>query len=136
MTARELARQADWRATAGKGEHHVPRHSPLIGFRPPTSLDDYTGLPYTDLVDIEFDDVKNVANLAKHGVSLALGAAVLSNLIGEVVDERRDYGEHRINAFGLVQGRLFACTYTIRNDARRIISVRRASRQEQCLWLS
>ncbi len=85
---------------------------------------------------IEFDDVKDAVNLAKHGVSLTLGAVVLASPIGEVVDDRWDYGEQRMNAFGLVQGRLFACTYTIRNDTRRIISVRRASRQEQRLWLS
>jgi uncharacterized DUF497 family protein len=87
-------------------------------------------------MDIAFDKVKDAANIAKHGVSLALGAVVLANLVGEVVDDRRDYGERRMNAFGLVQDRLFACTYTFRNDTRRIISVRRASRQEQRLWLS
>jgi uncharacterized DUF497 family protein len=59
------------------------------------------------VMDVEFDDVKDAANLAKHGVSLALGAVVLANPIGEVVDDRR-----------------------------RIISVRRASRQEQRIWLS
>ncbi len=85
---------------------------------------------------IEFDEAKNAANLAKHGVSLALGAVVLADPIGEIIDDRRDYGEQRMNAFGLVLGRLFACTYTIRKDTRRIISVRRASRQEQRLWLS
>jgi len=87
-------------------------------------------------VNIEFDDVKDATNLAKHGVSLAVGAVILANLVGEVVDDRQDYGERRMNAFGLVQGRLFVCTYTLRNDARRIISVRRASRQEQRIWLS
>jgi uncharacterized DUF497 family protein len=87
-------------------------------------------------VNIEFDNAKDAANLAKHGVSLALGAVVLANPIGEFIDDRRDYGEQRMNAFGLVAGRLFACTYTIRNDARRIISVRRASRKEQRAWLS
>jgi uncharacterized DUF497 family protein len=86
-------------------------------------------------VEIEFDDVKDAAILAKHGVSLVLGAAVLANPIGEVVDDRRNYGEKRINAFGMVEGGLLPRTYTIRNDARRIISVRRASRQEQRLWL-
>ena len=87
-------------------------------------------------MEIEFDDAKDATNLAKHGVPLALGAVVLENPLGEIVDGRRDYGEERINAFGLVAGRLFACTYTARNDVRRIISVRRASRQEQRLWLS
>jgi uncharacterized DUF497 family protein len=87
-------------------------------------------------VEIEFDDGKDAVNRAKHGVSLALGALILANPVGEVIDDRRDYGEQRMNAFGLVQGRLFACTYTMRNDTRRIISVRRASRQEQRTWLS
>jgi len=36
-------------------------------------------------VKIEFDDVKDAANLAKHGVSLALGAVILANAIGEIV---------------------------------------------------
>jgi len=87
-------------------------------------------------VEIQFDEAKDAANLAKHGVSLALGAVVLDNCIGDVIDDRRDYGETRINAFGLVAGRLFVCTYTPRHAMRRIISVRRASKQEQRLWLS
>ena len=87
-------------------------------------------------MDIEFDETKDRANRAKRGVSLALGAVVLQRSIGEIADDRRDYGEIRMNAFGLVQDRLFACTYTVRGEAVRIISVRRASRQEQRLWLS
>jgi uncharacterized protein len=51
------------------------------------------------------------------------------------VDDRRDYGEARINAFGLVEGRLFVCTYTMRGKVNRLISVRKASRQEQRTWL-
>ncbi len=85
---------------------------------------------------IEFDAAKDAANLAKHNVSLALGAIVLENPVGEVVDDRRAYGEVRINAFGWVGNRLFACTYTRRGDVRRIISLRRASKKEQVRWLS
>ena len=86
-------------------------------------------------MDIEYDPDKDAANLAKHGVSLALGVIVLENCIGEIVDDRRDYGEVRINAFGLVRERLFVCTYTMRNDTYRLISVRKANRQEQRTWL-
>ncbi len=85
-------------------------------------------------MEIEFDDAKDDANRAKHGLPLALGAVVLENLIGEVMDDRRDYGEVRINAFGLIAGRLYACTYTKRGSVYRIISLRKASRQEQRLW--
>ena len=85
-------------------------------------------------MEIEFDDAKDDANRAKHGLPLALGAVVLENLIGEVMDDRRDYGEVRFNAFGLIAGRLYACTYTKRGSVYRIISLRKASRQEQRLW--
>jgi uncharacterized DUF497 family protein len=97
-------------------------------------LYEHTGLPY--IMDVEFDEAKDATNVAKHGVSLVLGAVVLENRLGEVIDDRQDYGETRMNAFGLVAGRLFACTYTMRNGAARIISWRRASRQGQRLWLS
>ncbi len=52
------------------------------------------------------------------------------------MDIEFDPGETRINAFGLFNGRLFVCTYTVRDSAYRLISVRKASRQEQRTWLS
>lgn len=86
-------------------------------------------------MEFEYDLEKDAANVAKHGVSLALGVVVLENRIGEVTDDRRDYGEVRINAFGMVENRLFVCTYAMRNGTHRLISVRKASRQEQRIWL-
>jgi uncharacterized DUF497 family protein len=86
-------------------------------------------------MDIEFDPSKDAANREKHGVSLALGAAVLMGLVGEIVDDRRPYGEVRMNAFGMVQGRLYTCTYTIRENRIRLISVRKANAREQQRWL-
>ncbi|MDA8249483.1 MAG: BrnT family toxin [Rhodospirillales bacterium] len=85
-------------------------------------------------MEIEFDDAKDAANRLKHGVPLALGAVALESLIGETLDDRRDYGETRINAFGLIAGRLYVCTYTKRGPVYRIISLRKASRREQGLW--
>jgi uncharacterized DUF497 family protein len=63
-------------------------------------------------------------------------AVVLLNRLGEIGDDRRDYGEIRFNAFGLVNGRLFVCAYTMRGQTYRLISVRKASKREQRLWLS
>lgn len=87
-------------------------------------------------MDCEFDDAKDAANIAKHGVSLVLGATVLENRVGEIIDDRQPYGETRVNAFGLVADRLFVCTYTMRATAFRIISVRKANHRERRLWLS
>jgi uncharacterized DUF497 family protein len=86
-------------------------------------------------VDIEFDSTKDVANRLKHGLSLALGAAVLMNMIGRIEDDRHEYGETRFNAFGVVDQRLLVCTYTMREDTYRLISVRKGSKQEQRTWL-
>ncbi len=86
-------------------------------------------------VDIEFDTAKDVANRFKHGVPLALGAAVLMNMVGRIEDDRHDYGERRFNAYRLVDRRLLVCTYTMRGDTYRLISVRKASKQERRTWL-
>lgn len=85
-------------------------------------------------MDIEFDPDKDEINRLKHGVPLALGAEVLMNRLGQIDDERQNYGEARFNAFGLVNGRLFVCTYTMRGQTYRLISVRKASKQEQRIW--
>jgi hypothetical protein len=85
-------------------------------------------------MDVEFDAAKDEINRLKHGVSLVLGAEVLMNRIGQIDDDRRDYGEARFNAFGLVNGRLFVCSYTMRGPTYRLISVRKASKQEQRRW--
>ena len=85
-------------------------------------------------MDIEFDAAKDEINRLKHGVPLVLGAEVLMNRIGQIDDNRRDYGEARFNVSGLVNGRLFVCTYTMRGATYRLISVRKASKQEQRRW--
>ncbi len=87
-------------------------------------------------MDIEFDTVKDASNRTKHGVSLALGLLILEAALGSIIDDRQSYGETRANAFGLVAGRLYVCTYTLRGATYRIIPVRKASKKEQALWLS
>ncbi len=94
-----------------------------------------TASPYLSPVDFEFDPAKDAVNREKHGVSLVLGAAVLTNSVGEMLDDRHSYGEIRMNAFGLVKGRLYACTYTTRDGRIRLISVRKANTREQKRWL-
>jgi uncharacterized DUF497 family protein len=49
----------------------------------------------------------------------------------EYEDKRKDYGEKRFVVIGPIEGRVFAVVYTWRNERRRIISARRASRRER-----
>jgi uncharacterized DUF497 family protein len=85
-------------------------------------------------VEIEFDPAKDARPSAAMA-PMAFGAVVLANRIGEVEDARRDYGETRIKAFGLVEGVLFACIYTMRGEVFRILSVHRVREKEARRWL-
>ncbi len=80
------------------------------------------------MVDIEFDPAKDLANIAKHGVSL--GAAADFEIHAVVRDDRRAYDEDRFNAFGLLWGRFYCLTFAVRGDRVRAISLRRARAKE------
>jgi len=45
-------------------------------------------------------------------------------------DQRMDYAEPRMVAYGYIMGRLVVVVYTIRHDAIRMISMRKANRRE------
>lgn len=49
-------------------------------------------------------------------------------------DKRRDYGELCFNILGLVRGRLFHVTFTLRGETIWIISARKANPREQKLY--
>lgn len=82
-------------------------------------------------MDIEFDPAKDESNIAKHGVSLALAVEMDMETAKVVVDDRRDYGEQRFCAYGMIEDRMFAMTFTFRPPAVRVISLRKANKREQ-----
>ena len=47
-----------------------------------------------------------------------------------ITDDREDYGEPRFRAFGWMNGRLYMLAFTMRGDALRAISFRRANARE------
>ncbi len=81
-------------------------------------------------VRITFDQVKDAANLDKHGVSLALADELDWNAAVVWEDRRRDYGETRFVALAPHARRLFCVAFTQRAGMRRIISLRKANRRE------
>ena len=81
-------------------------------------------------MDIEFDPAKDAANIAKHGVSLALGASMDMESAVIDPDARREYGEERLNALGMIGDRLYAMTFTVRSVVR-IINLRKANARER-----
>jgi uncharacterized DUF497 family protein len=81
-------------------------------------------------VYIVFDPEKDATNLSKHGVSLAAAAQLDWDAALAWIDDRADYGELRTVALAPIGDRLFFVAFVDRDEARRIISLRRANRRE------
>lgn len=80
-------------------------------------------------MDIAFDPAKNKANIEKHGVSLTAAAAIEWDGALSWKDERQAYGEERMCAIAYIGDRLYYM-YVDRDQARRVISLRKANLRE------
>jgi len=83
-------------------------------------------------MDFEWDAQKNETNARRHGLSFDRAARVfLDPFRAFTIDDREAYGEERLTMYGQVEGILLAVTYTMRGNAVRIISARKATRRER-----
>jgi uncharacterized protein len=82
----------------------------------------------------EFDPAKDRNNLRKHRVDSATAARIWENFVFEWDDDRKDYGEQRIIALGIVDRRELVVVFTWRGSRRRLISARKANKDEQQLY--
>jgi uncharacterized DUF497 family protein len=84
-------------------------------------------------LEFEWDKAKAEANFRRHGVSFDLAEAVFRDPFAiERLDDREEHGEERFVIIGAAEGRVLlfvACTE--REERIRIISARRATRNEQ-----
>ena len=82
--------------------------------------------------EITFDPAKNAANIRQRGLPFLLAQEDFDWTTALVVeDARKDYGERRYRALGLIGGRLHAVVYTPRAGALHVISLRKANRREE-----
>lgn len=80
----------------------------------------------------EWDEQKAIGNLQKHGISFERAALAFSDALGiELIDDRQEYGEERIQLIARESGELLTIIYTERGSHIRIISARRASTHER-----
>lgn len=80
-------------------------------------------------MDIEFDPAKDAINIDKHGLSLAEFAGFDAEPV-IVADDRHDYGEERLRAFGRIDGCGHMIAFTMRGETMRLFSFRRAREKE------
>jgi uncharacterized protein len=80
---------------------------------------------------IEFDNAKNMANIAKHGVDMGRAADFDFETAKTSPDTRRNYGEDRVIALGFIARRLHVLVFTMRGQTLRVISLRKANSKER-----
>ena len=80
----------------------------------------------------EFDREKPEANTRKHGVSLKEATRIWE--VAHLEIAARTIDEPRSMVIGAIGGKLYACIYTMRGEAVRLISCRRARGKEVELY--
>lgn len=85
---------------------------------------------YYDNLMIEWDEAKRAANLAKHKTDFVIAERFDWETAIVWEDARFDYGETRLVAAGLVNGRLHIMVFTERGETTRVISLRKANDKE------
>lgn len=84
----------------------------------------------------EWDENKRQININKHGIDFVDAEDVFKGKTLTVEDVRFDYGEQRFITLGLMKGRVVVIVHTERDDAIRLISIRKASQYEKKSYCS
>lgn len=79
----------------------------------------------------EWDEAKRRSNLRDHGIDFTVVEKILAGTTISFVDDRFDYGEMRLQTFGLLNDKVVAITHTETDDVMRVISIRKATKHEE-----
>jgi uncharacterized DUF497 family protein len=79
----------------------------------------------------EWDEAKRLANIQKHGSDFTGIEKVFAGRTVTMLDDRYDYGESRFISLGFLSGRAVVIAHTETDEVIRIISVRKATKNEE-----
>ncbi|MES2667132.1 MAG: BrnT family toxin [Pseudomonadota bacterium] len=82
----------------------------------------------------DWDETKRQATFLTRSLDFALVEDFDLNTAQIDRDDRRDYGEVRLKAIGMIRGRLFVIVFTPRDTGFRLISLRKANEREKREW--
>ena len=82
----------------------------------------------------EWDDAKNQVNRRKHGLDFVDAHLVFAGRALTFEDLRQTYDEPRYLTVGALAGRMVIIAHTLRGDATRIISMRKANARERARY--
>ncbi len=87
-------------------------------------------------MEFEWDEAKSDWTQRERGFGFDLAVEIFDGPVVEWEDQRQDWGEVRMVAVGIVNGRFLTVVYTDRGTKRRIISARVSRKKERELWRS
>jgi uncharacterized DUF497 family protein len=85
-------------------------------------------------MDFEWDGQKNQSNIEKHGIDFEFAKEIFGDVWLSKLDNRKDYGEDRFLALGLLEKFVLLVVYTQRKHKIRLISARRANAEERRIY--
>jgi len=82
----------------------------------------------------EWDEAKRRSNIQKHGIDFIGIETLFAGTTVTTLDDRFDYGESRFITSGLFRGRVVVVAHTEISEVIRIISVRKATKNEEASY--
>jgi len=82
----------------------------------------------------EWDEAKRRSNLRRHGFDFLVAEKVFKSQVVTILDNRFDYDEIRFVTLGLLNGVVLAIAHLETDEVARILSVRKASRNEEEIY--
>ena len=82
----------------------------------------------------EWDDKKNKTNISVHEIDFCDAHLIFEHPMLIKADTRKDYGEERLVGLGELYGAVIVIVFTKRGSAVRVISIRRANRNERKIY--
>jgi uncharacterized DUF497 family protein len=86
------------------------------------------------LGEFEWDEEKRQSNLKKHGIDFVRACQIFEGYTVEFEDSRYNYGEERFMAIGETGGQVLTVVYTLRGEVIRLISARKAKKNEREIY--
>jgi uncharacterized protein len=82
----------------------------------------------------EWDENKRQSNLSKHGIDFQDAKQIFDGITFTFEDERFNYGEYRFITLGMLRSMVVAVAHSERKEVIRLISIRKATKNEQKLF--
>lgn len=82
-------------------------------------------------MEVTYDPAKRQVTLERRGLDFEDAPAIFNGLHYSRPDDRVDYGEERVITVGVLWGEVVVVVWTERDASRRIISMRKADRDER-----